>query len=295
MKPVHKLAAAVLLASLIGALGVLAGRKSKPSQAQPASAASAPGQPANQQPWPGAPNQSSDQNQGSSDQAQYSSAPPAAGQTTNQPPSSSAGALGAAGPAANQNQGAPDQTADDAPGSGAESSPAEELTIPEGTHLYVRLIDPVGSARDRSGDRFAATLDRPIAINGAVVVPQGANVTGRVIWARPSGRLRRPAELGITLTGLQIGNQIYPIETSRRTWRGRSHKSHDAKWIAGLGGAGALIGGIAGHGEGLLIGAASGAGAGTVGAFVTGKKNIYLPSESPLHFVLRRPVEIHGA
>lgn len=173
--------------------------------------------------------------------------------------------------------------------------PEQTFTLPEGTGLDVRLDDTIGSARNRSGDTFTATLEAPIEANGSVVVPRGARVTGEVISARPAGHLQTPAELAVTLTSVEVGGHPYDIRTSSHGWRGKSHKGHDAKWIGGLAGAGALVGALAGHGEGAAIGAGVGAGGGTAAAYATGKKDITLGAETRLRFVLRQPVNINKA
>jgi hypothetical protein len=54
----------------------------------------------------------------------------------------------------------------------------------------------------------------------------------------------------------------------------------------------ALIGAVAGAGEGALIGGPVGAGAGTAVAYFTGKRNIHLRPETPLTFRLEQPVTI---
>jgi hypothetical protein len=54
------------------------------------------------------------------------------------------------------------------------------------------------------------------------------------------------------------------------------------------------IGAIAGGGEGVLIGGPIGAGVGTAAAFITGKKDIRLPPETPLTFTLAGPVTINA-
>jgi hypothetical protein len=167
-----------------------------------------------------------------------------------------------------------------------------QATIPDGTPIEIRLTQSLSSASSARGQAFAGTISEPIVVDGAVVVPQGATVTGRVLLAKHSGRLRGPAELAVTLTSLQVGAQNYEIVTSHKSWRGKSHKKRNLAWIGGGGGAGAFVGAVAGGGVGAAIGAGVGAGGGTVTAFVTGRKNIVLPSETRLRFVLRKPVTV---
>ena len=171
----------------------------------------------------------------------------------------------------------------------------QTVTIPEGTKLDVRLLDPIGSASDTSGETFRATLDGPIVVNGAVAVQKDANLTGKVLVARPSGHLQTPAELVVTLTSLEVGGKTYPILTSERSWRGHSHKKRNAELIGGGAGVGALIGALVGRGKGAAIGAGVGAGGGTATAYATGKKDLSIPAETPLRFVLRRPVTVPQA
>ncbi len=167
-----------------------------------------------------------------------------------------------------------------------------QVTIPDGTPIEVRLRESLGSARSETGEVFQATLAGPLEVNGEYVVPAGAEVTGRVLLARPAGHLRTPAKLAVTLTSFDLDGQRYDIATSHRSWRGKSHKKHDAKWILGGSGAGAVIGALVGHGAGALIGAGIGAGGGTATAYVTGRKNIVLRSETRLRFILRQPVTV---
>ena len=166
------------------------------------------------------------------------------------------------------------------------------LTIPVGTELKVRLVDAVGSARNRSGESFLATLDQPIIVDGWVAVPKGTNVTGRVAAAETSGHLEHPAELTLTLAAMQLDGQNIEIETSNYARRGKSHASRNAKFIGGMAGGGALLGALIGRGKGAAIGAGIGAGAGTGTAFATGKSEIYLPPETVIRFTLHQPVTL---
>lgn len=178
---------------------------------------------------------------------------------------------------------------------GAMKMRTDPMTVPGRTDLEVRLVESLGSSISESGETFNATLANPVVINHKVAIPAGAKVTGQVDSARPSGHLETPALLGIELTTVNVDGKTYDLETSERVWRGRSHKKHDAKWIAGLAGGGALLGALVGGGKGAAIGAGIGGGAGTTTAYATGKKDIYLPSETKLRFILRRPITIHRA
>jgi hypothetical protein len=178
---------------------------------------------------------------------------------------------------------------------GTRSRQAKSITIPAGTLLEVSLIDNLSSARNHSGETFAASLEEPIVVNGVVAVPKGANVTGAIVAAVPSGHLKTPAELAVKLSAIEVGRKSYEISTSGYARRGESHKKHDAKWIGGMAGGGALLGALVGHGKGAAIGAGVGAGAGTATAYATGKKDIILPSESRLRFRLKEPLTIPRA
>lgn len=169
---------------------------------------------------------------------------------------------------------------------------SQKLTVPEGTPLEVRLTDTLSSSGSRSGDTFEATLEEPIELKNQVVVPRGARLTGQVVEAIPSGHLKTPASLAVTLTALEVDGKSYGITTSTIGRRGQSHKKHDAKWIGGGAAGGALLGALLGGGKGAAIGAGVGAGGGTAAAYATGKQNIALSSESLLRFRLEAPVTI---
>ena len=61
------------------------------------------------------------------------------------------------------------------------------VTIPAGTRLSVRTIDPIDSTKNHVGDRFQASLEEPLIVDGKVVVPKGADVYGRLDEAKTSG------------------------------------------------------------------------------------------------------------
>jgi hypothetical protein len=166
------------------------------------------------------------------------------------------------------------------------------ITVPEGTDLTVVLDESISTASNRSGDTFQATLTTPIVVNGKTVIPQDARVTGHIVEAVPSGRLKGVAKLDLTLDSIEVNGKSYDIATDDEDRSGKNHNKRNGILIGGGAGLGAIIGGVAGGGVGAVVGSAVGAGAGTAGAAYTGKKDIHIPAETALTFRLVRPVTI---
>ena len=161
--------------------------------------------------------------------------------------------------------------------------------IPEGTQVEIRIIDTISSETARQGDKFQATLEQPIVADGLTLYPKGADVTGTIALARPSGRLSDPGELELVLHSISTGGRSYPISTQRWSIKGESHTRSNTNKIGGGAALGAIIGAVAGGGKGAAIGAGVGAAAGTGAAAATGKKEARIESEALLTFVALAP------
>lgn len=183
-----------------------------------------------------------------------------------------------------------------APTSSSDSSAAipvsQRAKLPAGTPITVRLEKTISSANARTGDKFRAMLDEAIVIDGQTVIPHGAAVVGRVLSAKPSGRLKDPGYLRVSLTRIDVRRSSISLTTSSIFVKGGSHQRRNLAMIGGGSAAGALIGGVAGGGKGALIGTGAGAGAGTGGAYATGKKEIALGPERKLTFRLAKPLDV---
>ena len=166
------------------------------------------------------------------------------------------------------------------------------IVIPAGTNLDVRLNTGLGSEDNTDGDTFEGELEHPLVVGEKVVIPKGAEVTGKVTKAVKSGRLKQRAELWVTLTEVTFRGKQWPITTSTTGHKEGSKTTRNILFIGGGGGAGAAIGGIAGGGKGAGIGAAIGAGSGLAGAMLTGKRDIKFPPETLLRFELEEQLTL---
>jgi hypothetical protein len=155
------------------------------------------------------------------------------------------------------------------------------------------LDQPVSSKTSHTGDRFEASLAKPVVVQGKTIVPTGAVVGGLVKNAQPAGKFKGAAALSLVLDTLVVNGTKYQIQTMELTENSKGKGKRTATMVGGGAGAGALIGGIAGGGKGAAIGALVGGGAGTAGAGLTGNDNdITLPVESAVSFQITAPVTL---
>lgn len=127
---------------------------------------------------------------------------------------------------------------------------AQQTIIPAGTRLTVRLNEELSTANLRRGSKFSARVEKPVTVNGQVVVPTGSIAYGTILDVDRNKRVGQP-KLDGTLTSLMIGGREVPIVTDTVGAKGR----HGGGLVKV--GAGTLIGAIAGA---PLAGAAVGAG-----------------------------------
>jgi hypothetical protein len=168
----------------------------------------------------------------------------------------------------------------------------KRVTVPAGTRILIRTIDPVDSSKNKAGYRFTATLETNLQANDMVVAPRGTTVYGRLAQASSAGRMKGSSQLTLELTDIVINGNAYPLLTSTYEVKGKGEGSKTAKKVIGGAGLGALIGGIAGGGAGAAIGAAAGAAGGTILAGSKKGEQLVIPSESLLEFRLEQPASL---
>ena len=195
---------------------------------------------------------------------------------------------------------APEKTAEPAvPQAQAATPPAQpvplQVTIPEGTAVTVRLIDPVDTEKHKEGDTFRASLDSPIVIEDKTVIPKNADVEARLISAKSAGHFTGSSEIVLVLTKITVNGKNYEVQTGEFSKQGASRGKRSTAVIGGGAAVGAVIGAIAGGGKGAAIGAAAGAGTGTGVQALTKSQQIKLPAETLLEFQLKAPLTVTPA
>jgi hypothetical protein len=168
----------------------------------------------------------------------------------------------------------------------------KRITVPAGTRILIRTVDPIDSSKQKAGYRFTATFETNLQADNVVVAPRGSTVYGRLAQASSAGRMSGSSELTLELTDIVIDGTAYPLLTSTYEIKGKGEGGNTAKKVIGGAGLGALIGGIAGGGKGAGIGAAAGAATGTAVAASKKGEQLQIPSESLLEFRLEQPVTL---
>jgi len=170
------------------------------------------------------------------------------------------------------------------------------VTVPAGTPILIRTIDPIDSSKQKSGGWFSGMLETDLLANDMVVAERGTAAYGRLITAKSAGKPKGISQLTLELTDIMVLGTAYPLVTSLVELKGTGEGENTAKRVIGGTGLGALNGGVAERGKGAVIGAASSPASGT--AVAASKKGqqpmipIMIPSESLLEFRLQQAASL---
>ena len=171
-------------------------------------------------------------------------------------------------------------------------SASEQIIVPYGTILTVRLTESLSSELNEKGDTFLASLASPVLVSDRVVIPEGAGIKGRVVEVQSAGRFSgRPAMI-VEATRLAYNGKSYELRSNQYSKEGPSRNVRSAATIGGGAGLGAVLGGILGGGKGAAIGAMIGAGMGTGARAASSGAVVLLPAESTLSFRLQAALTV---
>jgi hypothetical protein len=169
---------------------------------------------------------------------------------------------------------------------------SNQVTVPAGTRILIRMVDSVDSSKQKAGYRFTATLEANLQAYDVMVAPRGTTVYGVLAQASSSGRFKGSSQLTLELTDIVINGTAHPLMTTDYEVKGKGEGGETTKKVLGGAGLGALIGGIAGGGKGAGIGALVGLAGGTALSATKKGEQVSVPSETLLEFRLEDPVEL---
>ncbi len=188
--------------------------------------------------------------------------------------------------------GPPANTAVDTPPPPPPPPAPKKFIIDQGTQMTVRLIDPIDSEKNQTGETFRATLNAPLTSDGEEAVPSGVELTGHLVSVKSAGKFAGQSEVVMQLDSLSSAGKTYNVQTDQYRKTGSSRGKNTAEKVGGGAIIGGIIGAIAGGGKGAAIGSAAGAGVGGGVQAATKSQQIKLPSETILNFTLQAPVTV---
>jgi hypothetical protein len=166
------------------------------------------------------------------------------------------------------------------------------MDVPSGTDLVLTLETPVSSDTATPDQPVRAKVAKPVVISGMEVIPVGATVTGAVVSAERSGRVKGRASIALRFNEVVVNKTPYRITTARIAREAEATKGEDAKKIGIGAGVGTAIGAIAGGKKGAAIGAGIGGGAGTGAVLATRGKEVSIPAGATLRTEITETVRI---
>jgi BON domain len=87
----------------------------------------------------------------------------------------------------------------------ASNLPAEKtITVPANTSIQVRITDPLTSKTAKPNDPFHGTVAAAVFTNGAVAIPAGTPVLGRVVSAKSAGHFLGSSQMSLQLTSIRL-------------------------------------------------------------------------------------------
>ena len=81
---------------------------------------------------------------------------------------------------------------------------ADDVRLPKGTQITLRLNNALSTASNMEGDEFTATVANPIYLGERIVIPKGSIVTGSVSRILRADRLKGKAVLDLMFQSIRV-------------------------------------------------------------------------------------------
>lgn len=191
--------------------------------------------------------------------------------------------------------------------SSAELLAQRTATVARGTRIRVRMNETISSKTVQVGDTFTTTVTEPVySTNGAVVVPVGSTITGRVNAVRKAKKGGDPGTIDVAFTQVRLPNgtsrningSLTDLNSddaksdNESTASGDERKNDKIIFIGGGAAGGAILGAAIGGGKGALIGSIIGAGAGLLGERLTKGEEAEVKSGTQFGVILNQSVSL---
>jgi hypothetical protein len=113
---------------------------------------------------------------------------------------------------------AADSSSTDADATAAAPDPVKALVIPVGAAITVRLGEDLGSKISEEGQNFSGTVDQDVIVGGKTAIPAGSNVSGKVVTAKPIGKLEGEAKLELKITSVKVNSANLHVTAATRSF-----------------------------------------------------------------------------
>ncbi len=187
-------------------------------------------------------------------------------------------------------------------------APAPRIyTVATGKRIRVRMNEELTSKTARVGDRFTVTVREPVySTTGAVVIPEGSEIVGRVDSVTKAANKGKPGALDVSFVRVDLPNGTKRVisgsltelnsddakSDNEGTARGDKMKHRKVIWYGGGAAGGAILGAAVGGGKGALIGGLLGAGGGFLGERFTKGEEAKVESGTEFSVYLNRAVSL---
>jgi hypothetical protein len=148
--------------------------------------------------------------------------------------------------------------------------------LPAGTKIRIQMDNEINSKVSSAGDTFTATISEPVKVRGAVVLPIGTIIEGRVTKVKRASIGRKNGSLNVSFETLRMttGEKREIKGVLVNQLKAESSQTEGFLTVAGGTALGAIFGTVSKAESGALIGAAIGTGAGAGIAFLRKGKNV---------------------
>ncbi len=114
---------------------------------------------------------------------------------------------------------------------GVTPTPGDDVRVivPSGTDFTVVLGTTLSTQTVRAGESFTGSLASAIAVEGDVVIPAGADVSGRVTLAEQPGGDGGRGKIQLLYDQVSFGGHAYDLGTQSEVYRGLAGDSPRAR------------------------------------------------------------------